>query len=130
MHTKNAADIAGSGVSSLPTQHSHAVAQIKGGLVNFAQLLLDAGMDQFDQGITREGLLLLNTAEEVLNTSSPDQHKVMQANIHAMIGIMYVELLYTTCLCRANADHYTRDLGTTTLVSNNALRPSRDENLP
>lgn len=65
--------------------------QIKGS-IDFAQLLLDAGMDQFEQGITREGLLLLNTAEIVLDAASepsPQGHEVMKADIHAMIAIMY-----------------------------------------
>lgn len=59
------------------------------GSLDFAQLLLDAGMDQFERGITHEGLLLLKTAEDVLNASSPEEHQVMKADIHAMIGIMY-----------------------------------------
>ena len=62
------------------------------GSIEFAQLLLDAGMDQFEQGIIHEGLLLLHTAEKVLDAStgpSPEDHQVMRANIHAMIAIMY-----------------------------------------
>lgn len=61
---------------------------IKGSL-EFAQLLLDAGMDQFERGITQEGLLLLHTAEVVLDASSPEEQQVMKADIHAMIAIMY-----------------------------------------
>ena len=67
---------------------------IKGSL-DFAQLLLDAGMDQFERGITHEGLLLLNTAENVLganNTTLSEGSQVMRADIHAMIGIMYDDL--------------------------------------
>lgn len=37
-----------------------------------------------------EGLDLLGTAEEVLGTLTPEAHRAMQADIHAMIGIMYV----------------------------------------
>lgn len=62
------------------------------GLLEFAQLLLDAGMDQFEQAIIHEGLLLLHTAEDVLDACSgpsPQEHQVMRANIHAMIAIMY-----------------------------------------
>jgi tetratricopeptide (TPR) repeat protein len=65
--------------------------QIKGS-IDFAQLLSDAGMDQFERGITREGLLLLNTAERVLDDSSDpnhEAHQVMKADINAMIAIMY-----------------------------------------
>lgn len=61
---------------------------IKGSL-DFAQLLLDAGMDQFERGITQEGLLLLKTAEAVLDAFSPEDHQVMKADIHALIAIMY-----------------------------------------
>lgn len=60
--------------------------------IEFAQLLLDAGMDQFEQGIVHEGLLLLNTAEIVLEASeasTSEEHQVMRADIHAMIAIMY-----------------------------------------
>ena len=71
----------------------HASNQNITGSLEFAQLLLDAGMDQFEQGIIHEGLLLLDTAEKVLDAStepsSSEEHQVMQANIHAMIAIMY-----------------------------------------
>lgn len=49
-------------------------------------------MDQFEQGITHEGLLLLNTAESVLEASSPEEHQAMRADIHAMIAIMYDDI--------------------------------------
>lgn len=71
--------------------------QIKGS-IDFAQLLLDAGMDQFEQGIAQEGLLLLDTSETVLDTLdttaaiSPEDHKVMKADIHALMGIMYDDI--------------------------------------
>lgn len=70
----------------------HASNQNITGSLEFAQLLLDAGMDQFEQGIIHEGLLLLHTAEKVLDAStgpSTEEHQVMGANIHAMIAIMY-----------------------------------------
>lgn len=59
------------------------------GSLEFAQLLLDAGVDQFERGIIHEGLLLLGTAEMVFNTFPLDEHQVMRANIHSMIAIMY-----------------------------------------
>lgn len=68
------------------------------------------------------GLLLLNTAEEVLGTSSPDQHKVMQANIHAMIGIMYVNQIKMNTLGLVTRHMLTNNpvtLGTTILASSN-----------
>ena len=61
---------------------------IKGSL-DFAQLFLDGGMDQFEQGITHEGLLLLKTSEGVLDTFPPEEHQVMKADIHVMIAVMY-----------------------------------------
>ena len=70
----------------------HASNQNITGSLEFAQLLLDAGMDQFEQGIIHEGLLLLHTAENVLDAStgpSTEEHQVMRANIHAMIATMY-----------------------------------------
>lgn len=59
------------------------------GPIDFAQLLTDAGMDQFERGITKEGLLLLKTAEDVLQAGSPEDHQIMLADIHAMIAILY-----------------------------------------
>lgn len=67
---------------------------IKGSL-DFAQLLLDAGVDQFERGITHEGILLLETAETVLDTSShrsPEELHPMKADIHAMISMMYDDI--------------------------------------
>ena len=59
------------------------------GSIDFAQLLTDAGMDQFERGITKEGLLLLQTAEDVFQAEISDDHQIMRADIHAMIAIMY-----------------------------------------
>lgn len=59
------------------------------GSIDFAQLLIDAGMDQFERGITKEGLFLLKTAEEVFAACSPEDNQVMRANIHTMIAVMY-----------------------------------------
>ena len=58
------------------------------GSLDFAQLLLDAGIDQFEAGISHEALVLLYTAEEVLGASSEDNSR-LKADINAMIGIMY-----------------------------------------
>lgn len=62
------------------------------GSTELAQLLLDAGMDQFEQGTPHEALILLYTAETVLEAcsgSSVECHPAMRSNIHAMIAIMY-----------------------------------------
>ena len=45
-----------------------------------------------EQGIPHEGLLLLNTAEKVLDASyepSREGHQIMKANIHAIIAMVY-----------------------------------------
>lgn len=68
--------------------------QIKGS-TEFAQLLIDAGMDQFEQGIQYEGLTLLYTAEKALDTCSgpsAEDHPVMKASINALIAIMYDDI--------------------------------------
>lgn len=79
---------------------------IKGSL-DFAQLLLDAGADQYERGITHECLLLLETAETVLDATShpsPEGPSKMKADINAMMAMSMltqsarprvVALLYT-----------------------------------
>jgi tetratricopeptide (TPR) repeat protein len=65
-------------------------AQLQGSL-DFAKLLLDAGMDQFERGVSHEGLLLLNTSEAVLDAledNPPEGAPAMKADIDAMIAIM------------------------------------------
>lgn len=62
--------------------------EIKGS-VDFAELLTDAGMDQFERSITKDSLLLFKLAEEVLDRGWPQGQQAMRANIHAIIAIMY-----------------------------------------
>jgi tetratricopeptide (TPR) repeat protein len=62
--------------------------QIKGS-TDLAKILSDAGMDQHERGITKEGLLLLRTAEDVLDSIASDPQDVMRADIHAVIAMMY-----------------------------------------
>lgn len=59
------------------------------GSIEFAQLLSDAGINQWERGVTREGLSLLRTAEEVLDSVAFDVNDVMRADIHTIIGLMY-----------------------------------------
>lgn len=59
------------------------------GSTDLAKILSDAGMDQHERGITKEGLLLLKTAEDVLDSISYDPESVMRADIHAVIAMMY-----------------------------------------
>lgn len=59
------------------------------GSVDFARILSDAGINQWDRGVTREGLLLLRTAEEVLDSISFDPNDTMRADIHIILGLMY-----------------------------------------
>jgi hypothetical protein len=65
--------------------------QIKGS-IDFAQLLSNAGMDQYERGIIDQGLLLLYTAEKVPDSCSEPTHEayqVLRADINAMIALMY-----------------------------------------
>ena len=59
------------------------------GSTDLAKILSDAGTDQHERGITKEGLLLLKTAEDVLDSISYDPQDVMRADIHAVIAMMY-----------------------------------------
>ena len=61
----------------------------------FASLLSDAGINQWARGFTRDGLLLLETAEQVLFSISSDDLDtfddldVMRADINAIIALMH-----------------------------------------
>lgn len=58
------------------------------GSIDFAKLLSAAGVNQWEQGITKEGSELLCTAEEILESDSLDDSSVMRANIHCILGLM------------------------------------------
>ena len=59
------------------------------GSTTFARLLSDAGMNQWEQGFTRDGLLLLKTAEQVLDAISYEKNGIMRADINVVIALMY-----------------------------------------
>ena len=65
------------------------------GSKKFASLLSDAGINQWARGFTRDGLLLLETAEQVLDSISSvdldtsDELHVMRADINAIIALMH-----------------------------------------
>jgi tetratricopeptide (TPR) repeat protein len=59
------------------------------GSERFARLLSDAGINQWERGITKEGLVILKTAEDVLNSISFDNYDGMRANIHTIVALMY-----------------------------------------
>jgi hypothetical protein len=56
---------------------------------SFAGLLSDAGINQWEHGITKDRLAILKTAEGVLQSISFDNHDGMRANIYAFIALMY-----------------------------------------
>ena len=55
----------------------------------FVQLLADAGINQWEQGITRGGLLLLRTAQDVLESLTFDGAELIKADIFTIIALMY-----------------------------------------
>jgi tetratricopeptide (TPR) repeat protein len=55
----------------------------------FVTLLADAGINQWEQGFTREGLLLLRSAEDVLESINFDGAELMKADIHTIIALMF-----------------------------------------
>ena len=52
-------------------------------------LLSDAGINQYEQGFTKDGLLLLKTAEQILEPMHFEGSDSMKANINAMISLMH-----------------------------------------
>ncbi|KAK4697613.1 hypothetical protein P7C71_g481, partial [Lecanoromycetidae sp. Uapishka_2] len=73
---------------SLQSAFVEAKAAIQGSK-KFAGLLSDAGINQWARGFTRDGLLLLKTAEQVLDTIHFDGSHVMRADINTIIALMY-----------------------------------------
>lgn len=59
------------------------------GSKKFAGLLSDAGVNQWACGFTRDGLLLLTTAEVVLDSVQIDAFNEMRADINAFIALMH-----------------------------------------
>ncbi len=75
-------------VISLQTTFIEAKEAIQGSKT-FARLLSDAGMNQWEQGFTRDGLLLLKTAEQVLDAISYEKSGIMRANINVVVALMH-----------------------------------------
>lgn len=109
---------------SLRDVYYKAYPQIQGS-IDFAQLLTDAGMDQFECGDTKQGLLLLKTAEKVLDTGSPDDAQVIRSDIHAMIAIMYDNTGITNR--REALERRKIALSTRTKIFNEAKQPTRKD---
>lgn len=59
------------------------------GSLEFARILSDAGINQWERGMTRSGLTLLRTSEEVLDALSFDSHDSLRADIHIIVALMY-----------------------------------------
>ena len=81
-------------VMSLQSAFVEAKGGIRGGR-KFASLLSDAGINQWARGFTRDGLLLLETAEQVLDEISSDASRsfvdsdIMRADINTIIALMH-----------------------------------------
>ena len=75
-------------VISLQTAFNEAKEAVQGSKT-FARLLSDAGMNQWEQGFTRDGLLLLKTAEQVLDAISYKKNGIMRADINVVVALMY-----------------------------------------
>lgn len=58
------------------------------GSLEFSQLLYDAGFNCWEREMTHDGLLLLETAEIILNGLNYDPHARLRADIHAIGGII------------------------------------------
>ncbi|KAL9043636.1 MAG: hypothetical protein Q9214_003184, partial [Letrouitia sp. 1 TL-2023] len=75
-------------VMSLQSAFVEAKSAIRGSK-KFAGLLSDAGVNQWARGFTRDGLLLLTTAERVLDSVHTDISNLMRADIHSFIALMH-----------------------------------------
>lgn len=75
-------------VISLQTTFIEAKEAVQGSKT-FARLLSDAGMNQWEQGFTRDGLLLLKTAEQILDAISYEKNGIMRADINVVVALMY-----------------------------------------
>ena len=75
-------------VISLQSAFVEAKSAIRGSK-KFAGLLSDAGMNQWERGFTRDGLLLLKTSEQVLDSLSSEDSNIMRADINAMIALLH-----------------------------------------
>lgn len=75
-------------VISLQTTFNEAKEAVQGS-TTFARLLSDAGMNQWEQGFTRDGLLLLKTAEQVLDAIAYEKNGIMRADINVVVALMY-----------------------------------------
>jgi tetratricopeptide (TPR) repeat protein len=58
------------------------------GSVEFTELLYDAGFNSWEREMTHDGLLLLETAENILNSLNYDMYAKLRGDIHAIAGII------------------------------------------
>ena len=75
-------------VMSLRSAFDEAKPAIQGSR-EFAGLLSDAGINQYEQGFTQDGLLLLKTAEQILESTYFDGTTSIRADINTTISLMY-----------------------------------------
>ena len=57
--------------------------------LDFVKLLINPGINQWERGLVRDGLLLVKTAEDVLGVISKDGFELLRADIHTEIALLY-----------------------------------------
>ena len=57
--------------------------------LDFVRLLMNPGVNQWERGLVRDGLLLMKTAEDVLQLISNEENELLRADIHTTIALMY-----------------------------------------
>ena len=57
--------------------------------LSFVRLLMNPGVNQWERGLVRDGLLLIKTAEDVLLLVSNDGNELLKADIHTTIALLY-----------------------------------------
>ncbi|KAI8938779.1 hypothetical protein NX059_004643 [Plenodomus lindquistii] len=58
------------------------------GVLDFAGVLFDVGMNMWDRGLTTDGKAVLLTAEEVLDSINYDEMGLLRANINVVLGVI------------------------------------------
>ena len=74
-------------VYALRSAYLEATGRIEG-TRDFVELLSDAGINQWERGVTRDGVLLLRTAEEVLSRLKFDDADLQKAKIDTTMALM------------------------------------------
>ena len=57
--------------------------------LDFVRLLMNPGVNQWERGLVRDGLLLIKTAEDVLLLISNNGYELLRADIHTTVALLY-----------------------------------------